>query len=142
MKVLYEKSTGKPREYEAVDAREILKNSPDLYTDANPNPPDDPDGDGFKGAPVNEGTVQDEFRREPVGDDPPEATREQVIIRNPVTDRPRMADPAAGEQAEDADFDAMTVAELKDYAHSHDIDTGDATLKADILKKVKKGAKA
>lgn len=95
MKMLWNKETGEAREYEAVDAREMVKNSPDLYTDQNPNPGNDPDGDGKEGAPQNVASVENEFRREPVGDDPPVKERDQVIIRNPVTDRPRMA-PVAG----------------------------------------------
>jgi hypothetical protein len=52
-------------------------------------------------------------------------------------DQPRIA-PLSGDGARfHADFDEMTVAELKDYAATNNIDLGDATLKADILKKVK-----
>jgi hypothetical protein len=38
MKRIWEKSTGLPRDCEAVDAREILERSPDIYTDVNPKP--------------------------------------------------------------------------------------------------------
>lgn len=100
MKTIWNKQTGEAREYESVDAREILKHS-DVYTDHNPRggDPKDPDGDGIKGAPQNEASVQDEFRREPVGDDPPAKERDQVIIRNPVTDQPRMAPRAEDDRA-------------------------------------------
>lgn len=95
-KVIYNKKTGEALEYEGVDAREILKNSPDLYTDVNPKGASkkDPDGDGLEGEPVNVANVENEFRREPVGDDPVEKPRDQAIIRNPVTEDPRMAPPA------------------------------------------------
>lgn len=140
MKTLYDKKSGQARSYEAVDAREILASSPDLYTDIPPKgSARDPDGDGREGAPQNVASVENEFRREPVGDDPPAKERDQTIIRNPVTDRPRMADPAAGGPTQAPDFDEMTVADLKDYAAQHDIDLHGATLKDDILKKVKKG---
>lgn len=116
MKVLWEKSTGKAREYESVDAREMLKNSPDLYTDVDPNPPDkdDPDGDGKKGAPQNVGNVENEFRRKAIGDQPPEKERDQVVILNPVTDTPLMA-PRAGTTEEDkkAAADAKAKAEAE-----------------------------
>lgn len=87
MKTIWNKHTGVAKQYDDVDAREILANSPDLYTDVDPN-----DGKAG-GAEGGEGTT-------------------------------------------DA-LDDMTVAELRDYADTHDIDLGDATLKADILKKVK-----
>jgi len=92
MKTIWNKETGEAREYESVDAREILKNS-DVYTDVNPKPgdPKDPDRDGKEGGPQNVANVENEFRREPVGDDVPVKEREGVIIRNPVTDQPRMA---------------------------------------------------
>lgn len=141
MKTIWNKQTGEPAEYESVDAREILANSPDLYTDVDPDggDPKDPDGDGFEGAPQNVASVENEFRREPVGDDPPAAEREEVIIRNPVTDTPRMA-PAPDSLDHDADgrkggavdLDAMTVDELKAHAANRGIDLGDATKKADI----------
>lgn len=92
---IYDKKTGEALEYEGVDAREILERSPDLYTAEVPGAKaKDPDGDGFEGAPQNVANVENEFRREPVGANPPEAPREEVIIRNPVTDTPRMAEPA------------------------------------------------
>ncbi|MFA7308195.1 MAG: hypothetical protein WC026_16155 [Hyphomicrobium sp.] len=37
MKTIWNKQTGEPREYESVDAREILANSPELYTDKDPS---------------------------------------------------------------------------------------------------------
>lgn len=113
MKTIWDKKTGEPREVEAIDAREILANSPDLYTDVDPNPfkvSNDPDKDGVEGAPQNVANVENEFRREPVGDDPPAKDRDETIIRNPVTDRPRIA-PLAGEGVRShPDFDEMTVA--------------------------------
>lgn len=94
-KIIWNKQTGEAHEYEGVDAREILENSPGIYTDVDPNgDPKDPDGDGFEGAPQNVANVENEFRREPVGDNPPAKERDEVIIRNPVTDTPRMAEPA------------------------------------------------
>lgn len=100
MKTIWNKQTGVARDYESVDAREIMKNS-DVYTDQNPNPgdPKDPDRDGVKAGPQNVATVENEFRREPVGDDVPGPEREGVIIRNPVTDQPRMA-PRADDRAD------------------------------------------
>jgi hypothetical protein len=97
MQTIWNKKTGEAREYEGVDAREILANSPDLYTDVNPKGgnPKDPDGDGFEGAPQNVANVENEFRREPVGSNPPAKERDQAIIRNPVSDQPRMAPPAS-----------------------------------------------
>lgn len=98
---IWNKQTGEAFEYEGVDAREILDQSPDIYTDVNPNgDAKDPDGDGFEGAPQNVANVENEFRREPVGSNPPAQERDEVIIRNPVTDTPRMAEPA-----EEADAD-------------------------------------
>jgi hypothetical protein len=96
MKTIWNKETGEAREYEGVDAREILANSPELYTDVDPKGgnPKDLDGDG-EGTPQNVANVENEFRREPVGDNPPAKERDEVIIRNPVTDQPRMAEPAA-----------------------------------------------
>lgn len=143
MKTLWNKQTGEAREYEGVDAREILEQSPEIYTDVDPNgaDPKDPDGDGFEGAPQNVANVENEFRREPVGDDPPAKERDEVIIRNPVTDTPVMAEPAAqdpldhddnGKKGGAIDLDAMTVAELKDHAEKYGIDLGDATKKDDI----------
>lgn len=97
-KVLWNKQTGEAAEYDGVDAREILATSPDLYTDVDPNArkKGDPDGDGYDGAPQNVANVENEFRREPVGDNPPATERDQVVIRNPVSDVPKMA-PAPGE---------------------------------------------
>lgn len=101
-KVIWNKETGEAREYEGVDAREILATSPDIYTDVDPaagkKGKNDPDGDGFEGAPQNVANVENEFRREPVGADPVAKERDEVIVRNPVTDTPRMA-PAPGEAA-------------------------------------------
>lgn len=102
MKTIWNKETGEARAYESVDAREILANS-DVYTDQNPNPPKDPDGDGKEGAPQNVASVENEFRREPVGDNPPGKEREGVIIRNPVTDQPLMAVPATAVPSPPAD---------------------------------------
>jgi hypothetical protein len=142
MKTIWNKQTGEAAEYESVDAREILANSPDLYTDVDPGGADpvDPDGDGFEGAPQNVANVENEFRREPVGDDPPAKEREEVIIRNPVTDTPRMAPAADGDDEATAKakadlkakLDDMTVAELKAYAKTNKVDLGDATRKDDI----------
>lgn len=143
MKTIWNKKTGEPREYEAVDAREILTNSPDLYTDVDPNAKKstkgmDPDGDGREGHPQNVANVENEFRREAVGDDPPPAEeRTETIIRNPVTDRPRMADSAGEGVRSTPDFDAMSVSDLKAYADERRINLDGATKKADILEKVK-----
>ncbi len=147
MKTLWNKKTGEAREYESVDAREIMTASPDVYTDVNPKgSPKDPDGDGVEGAPQNVANVENEFRREPVGDNPPAQERDEVIIRNPVTDTPRMAPPATGLVGDGARssvaVEDMTVAELKEHAVSRGIDLGDATLKADIVKKVNRANKA
>lgn len=102
-KVIWNKQTGEAAEYEGVDAREILACSPDIYTDVNPHgDAKDPDGDGFEGAPQNVANVENEFRREPVGDNPPAQERDEVIIRNPVTDTPKMAEPAKEPEGEDA----------------------------------------
>lgn len=97
---IYDKKTGEAREYEGVDAREILANS-DQYTAVSPDATD-PDGDGFEGAPQNVANVENEFRREPVGANPPAAPREEVIIRNPVSDTPRMAEPAGKDDDKEA----------------------------------------
>ena len=103
MKTIWNKQTGEAAAYEGVDAREILANSPDIYTDVNPHAdPKDPDGDGFEGAPQNVASVESEFRREPVGDEPPAKERDEAIIRNPVTDVPQMAEPAKEADDEDA----------------------------------------
>ena len=100
--VIYNKQTGKAESVEGVDAREILAASPEIYT-ADPAEvgvdAKDPDGDGFEGAPQNVASVESEFRREPVGADAPAQERDEVIIRNPVTDQPRLAETA--EKAED-----------------------------------------
>jgi|GEM_PF-5200935 len=88
MKVIWNKETGEAHSYESVDAREILKNS-DVYTDQDPNPEKDKDGKIV--GPQNVANVENEFRREPVGDDVPGSDRVGVIIRNPVTDQPLMA---------------------------------------------------
>lgn len=102
-KVLWNKQTGEAREYEGVDAREILATSPELYTDEDPTAgkkgKNDPDGDGVEGAPQPVANVENEFRREPVGDNPPAAERDEVIVRNSVTDTPLMAPPAGAEGA-------------------------------------------
>jgi hypothetical protein len=141
MKTIWNKQTGESAEYESVDAREILNNSPDIYTDADPKgaDPADPDGDGFEGGPQNVANVENEFRREPVGDDVPEAERDVAIIRNPVTDQPKMAetpDPldhdGNGKKGGAVDLDAMTVPQLVEHAKSRNIDLGDATRKDDI----------
>jgi hypothetical protein len=52
--------------------------------------------------------------------------------------RARDGEPATESDAEATDFDHMTVAEMREYAEAHDIDLGDAHLKADIAKKLKK----
>jgi hypothetical protein len=101
--VLWNKDTGEASEYEGVDAREILARSPDLYSTEAPaakrrgRAKNDPDGDGVEGAPQNVANVENEFRREPVGSNPPAQERDEVVIRNPVTDNPRMAPPAGGD---------------------------------------------
>jgi len=144
MKTIWNKETGEARSVESVDAREILNASPDLYTDVNPKgDADDPDGDGRPGGPQNVANVENEFRREPVGDDVPARGREGTIIRNPVTDQPLMAPRDGGDIGKahgvtDDEIDGMTVAEMKEYAEERNIDLGDATLKADIAKKLKK----
>lgn len=119
MKTIWNKQTGESAEYESVDAREILNNSPDIYTDTDPKgaDPADPDGDGFEGGPQNVANVENEFRREPVGDDVPAAERDVAIIRNPVTDQPKMApDPldhdANGQPGGAIRTDGPTVAEF------------------------------
>ena len=48
----------------------------------------------------------------------------------------------AGEGLSSAELEAMTVAELKEHAEKNQIDLGDATLKADIIKAIKKHQKA
>lgn len=95
MKTLWNKQTGKPELFESVDAREVMALSPDLYSETDPKDgdPKDPDKDGLEGAPQNVANIENEFRREPVGDNPPAKERDQTIIRNPVTDEPRMAMP-------------------------------------------------
>jgi hypothetical protein len=143
MKTIWNKKTGEAHEYESVDAREILEQSPDLYTDEPPEgyEPNDSDGDGLEGAPQNVASVENEFRREPVGDDPPAKDRDETIIRNPVTDTARMAPPADGDPLDhdhngkkggSVDLDSMTVPELKAHAEKFNIDLGDATRKDDI----------
>lgn len=142
MKTIWNKQTGEAKEYESVDAREILANSPDLYTDFDPKEadPKDPDGDGFEGGPQNVANVENEFRREPVGDDVPGKERDVAVIRNPITDQPRMAAPADGDDAETAaakaalkaKLDDMTVPQLVEHAKANNIDLGDATRKGDI----------
>jgi hypothetical protein len=139
MKTIWNKQTGESAEHESVDAREILANSPDIYTDVDPSgaDPKDPDGDGFEGGPQNVANVENEFRREPVGDDVPAPERDVAIIRNPVTDQPKMAaDPldhdADGKKGGAVDLDGMTVDQLKAHAAVRNIDLGDATRKDDI----------
>ena len=156
MKTIWNKQTGEARAYEAVDAREILKNSPNIYTDVDPGKAKDPDGDGKEGGPQNVANVENEFRREPVGDDVPAPEREGTIIRNPVTDQPRMAIPAEGlpnsgvpatdtknvigdREASRSRLDEMTVAQMKDYAASKNIDLKGATLKDDVRAAIEKG---
>lgn len=131
-KVLWNKETGEAREYEGVDAREILAASPDLYTDEDPSGAkgkNDPDGDGFQGAPQNVASVEGEFRREPVGDDPPAKERDEVIIRNPVTDTPRMAEPAD----EDDDGEGLTKAEIVADLEGMSVEFDPRAKKADLL---------
>ena len=83
MKTLWMKQTGEARQYDAVDAKEILRNSPDLYTDIDPNPPNAEEvATTLAAAPQDVANVENEYRREPVGDNPPEAPRDQPIIRN------------------------------------------------------------
>lgn len=137
-KVLWNKQTGEAREYEGVDAREILAASPDLYTDEAPNAAkgkNDPDGDGFEGAPQNVASVEKEFRREPVGDDPPAPERDVAIIRNPVTDTPQVAQ-AAEVQAdtdEDVDSDGLTKAEITADLEAMKVEFDPRAKKADLL---------
>lgn len=76
MKTLWHKKTGEARQFESVDAREILVTS-DEYTEVNP-----------EGQPVPVASVENEFRREPVGDDAPEKPRDQDVVRNPTGDAP------------------------------------------------------
>lgn len=58
MKTIWNKQTGVASSYEGVDAREILANSPDIYTDVDPNGAKDPDGDGFEGGPQRKATAE------------------------------------------------------------------------------------
>lgn len=59
-------------------------------------------------------------------DDPAEETNEAGAIEE------------AAEEAADADIDAMTVAEMREYARTNKIDLGGATLKDDIAAALKK----
>lgn len=74
MKTLWLKETGEPKQFEAVDAREIMIKS-DQYTDVDPDPSDSV-------AAVPAANVEQPFRREPVGDETPENPRQQPVIRN------------------------------------------------------------
>ena len=85
MKTLWLKETGEPKAFEPVDAREILAKS-DQYTDVNPDP-----SDSMPAVPV--ASVENEFRREPVGADTPEKPREQPIVRNAVEGSSHVAPP-------------------------------------------------
>ena len=137
MKTIWNKQTGEALSYESVDAGEILKNSPDLYTDQDPHgdDPKNPDGDGREGAPQNVANVESEFRREPVGDDPPAKEREQVIIRNPVSDTPRMALAAGSAEAKalerDGNVDTAEMAQMRRQFDTSFSEQG-AKLQADL----------
>ena len=73
-------------DHDSVDAREILASAPELYTDVDPNAPSEE-----VSAQPNVSEVENEYRREPVGDNPPEAPRQRTIIRN-ATGAPRIGD--------------------------------------------------
>ncbi len=70
--------TGEPRICEPVDAREILLRSSE-WTTVDPNPPAAPQ-------PQPEKRDAEIYRREPVGENPPEApiVRDGPVIKNPT----------------------------------------------------------
>lgn len=145
MITIYDKKTGKPRAVEVVDAREMMKYSPDLYSLDDPSgkkKADDPDGDGREAAPVNIDVVENPYRREPVGADNPEPERRGTIIRNPVTDQPLMAPRESAESSVTVpskdELEGMTVPELRDYASSNQVDLSGTTHKAEIIKEIRK----
>jgi len=137
MKYLRFKETGEVKGYESIDAQEILKHS-DLYEPVNVIK---------QGSEIVHVTnVESEYRREAIGDEAPQPERDVTIVRG-GEGKPVLA-PFAGAESEkkadankvkeDAELDAMTVAELKDYADKNKIDLGDAVLKADIRNVVDK----
>ena len=81
---LWNTETGEELVYETVDAKEVLRSNPGLYTKVSPYPPL---------PPLPRNVVDDEFeyRREPVGENPPErpSIREVAVIRN-GTGAPRL----------------------------------------------------
>lgn len=137
---------------ESVDAREMLKHNPDLYSDQAPEgeekeEKDEADKTYEDRPPVNIDTVESEFRREPVGDDNPGPERDVTVIRNPVTEKPRMAMPASNApEAADAEkaalskdqLEGMTVPELREFASQNQIDLSGTTHKAEIIKEIRK----
>lgn len=140
MKYLRFKETGEVKAYESIDAQEILKHS-DLYEQVEVLK------QGEKIVHVT--NVESEYRREAVGDEAPQPERDVTIVRG-GDGKPVLAPVAGGatdddktkadkdKAAEDEKLDAMTVAELKDYADKNKIDLGDAVLKADIRTAVDK----
>jgi hypothetical protein len=90
---LWDRQTGEAMVRDSVDAREILARAPELYTDQNPNPSATP------AVPENV-SAADEYRREPVSWNTPEAPRAETILRN-ATGAPR---PALGVAPRDDHF--------------------------------------
>jgi hypothetical protein len=83
LRTIWNRQTGEPMVRDTVDAREILERSPDLYTDVDPSAEADPI------VPANV-SAMDEYRREPVGENPSEPVRTVSILRN-ATGTPRPA---------------------------------------------------
>lgn len=120
MKTLWDKNSGEPRIVESVDAREIMKHHGDQFTDVNPNGGEPQDGS----LPVPVQNVENEFRREPVGDDTPEKLREQAIIRNPIDGAPHASitpPPAVTPPPGESDPLADLPADWKEHGKAEDL---------------------
>jgi hypothetical protein len=83
LRTIWNRQTGEPMRRDTVDAREILATEGSLYSDVDPNPSSE--------QILRPVSAADEFRREPVGENPPEAPidREHPVIRN-QTGAPRL----------------------------------------------------
>lgn len=126
--------TGKLEEFEPVDAREILSQEGTIYS----VPEETKDTIGLDigpgGKDINVPQLQGADAEMNTGLSIEKYGREAVVKAEPGN--PSLAGSVAA-SAEANNFDEMTVAEMREYAETHNIDLGDAHLKADILKKIK-----
>ena len=127
MQTLWEKKTGKALRVEAVDAREIMRQSPSIYTDVEP---------GTKGQSETDTSLTMSQLREALG---------QKGVQIPVDARKdelqKLLDDLGGPDGDTGD-DKMTVVEIKAALLAKGIEYPAAAKKAELLELLEGAGKA